>query len=54
LHDNHALVGGVAHELNPQSVPTLTSLALGEISAGNSEKVFDYLQQALRVSPRDP
>jgi tetratricopeptide (TPR) repeat protein len=43
-----------AYELNPQSVPTLTSLALGEISAGNSEKVFDYLQQALRVSPRDP
>jgi TolB-like protein len=43
-----------AHELNPHSMPTLMSLALGEISVGNSEKVFEYLQQALRVSPRDP
>ena len=43
-----------AYELNPQSVSTLSSLALGEIAVGNSERVFDYLQQALRYSPRDP
>jgi TolB-like protein/class 3 adenylate cyclase len=43
-----------AYQLNPQSVPTLTSLAFGEISADNSETVFGYLQEALRLSPREP
>jgi tetratricopeptide (TPR) repeat protein len=43
-----------AYELNPQSVATLASLAFGEIAVGNSERVFDYLQQALRFSPLDP
>jgi tetratricopeptide (TPR) repeat protein len=43
-----------SYQLNPLNVDTLTSLALGEISAGNSENAFEYLQQALRVSPRDP
>jgi tetratricopeptide (TPR) repeat protein len=43
-----------AHEINPHSMPTLTSLGFVEIMAGHAEPAIDHLQQALRISPRDP
>jgi adenylate cyclase len=42
------------HELNPNDLITLVSLAYVENMAGNPERAIELTQEALRISPRDP
>jgi len=42
------------HELNPYDSLSLMMLAFVEINEGDAECAFDHLDQALRISPRDP
>lgn len=42
------------HDLNPHDTRSLMGLAYVEIILGNPERAIGHLQQALRVSPRDP
>ena len=42
------------HGLNPHDMRSLFGLAYVECVAGNPEQAIEHLQQALRVSPRDP
>jgi adenylate cyclase len=42
------------HDLNPHDMTSLTSLAFIENMAENPERSIELLQEALRVSPRDP
>ena len=43
-----------AYDLNPHNMITLIALGSVEIMAGTAEQALGHLQQALRVSPRDP
>ena len=42
-----------AYDLNPHNMFGLQLLGFVEIIAGNSRKAIEYLQQVLRISPRD-
>ncbi len=42
------------HELNPYDSLSLMMLAFVEINEGDAESAFGHLEQALRISPRDP
>src|SRR5262249_24096746 len=42
------------HELNPNDLIALVSLAYVENMAGNPERAIEVTQEALRISPRDP
>src|SRR4029078_9566660 len=43
-----------AHELNPHDMQSLIGVAYVEHVVGNPETAIRYLQEALRISPRDP
>ena len=43
-----------AHDLNPHDMQSLIGVAFVENMAGDPERAIEYLQQAMRVSPRDP
>jgi adenylate cyclase len=42
------------YDLNPHGMRSLLGLAYVEGFAGNPERSIEHLQQALRISPRDP
>ncbi len=42
------------HDLNPHDMQSLIGVAYVEILAGNPGRAIEHLQEALRVSPRDP
>jgi len=43
-----------AHDLNPHDMQSLVAVAYVENLAGYPERAIEYLQEAMRVSPRDP
>ncbi|HTR85517.1 MAG TPA: adenylate/guanylate cyclase domain-containing protein [Reyranella sp.] len=43
-----------SHELNPHTTPSLSALSFIETVSGNPESAIEHLQEALRLSPRDP
>jgi TolB-like protein/class 3 adenylate cyclase len=43
-----------AHDLNPHDMQSLIGVAFVENRAGDPERAIEYLQQAMRISPRDP
>jgi len=43
-----------AHALNPSFLATYIALASANLSAGHAEKAVEYVESALRLSPRDP
>ena len=43
-----------AHDLNPHDMQSLIAVAYVENLAGYPERAIKYLQEAMRVSPRDP
>jgi TolB-like protein len=45
---------GRAFDLNPNDMQSLIGVAYVESLAGNPDKAIGHLQQALRISPRDP
>ena len=43
-----------SYELNPNDTRSLSFLAYGKIKAGDSAAAIELLQEAMRISPRDP
>jgi tetratricopeptide (TPR) repeat protein len=43
-----------AYELNPNGSLTLATLGFHEAMSGNASKGIEYIERALRLSPRDP